>query len=870
MGFLQPQRGVIRVGDRFLNDIPTGEWRSQVAWVPQNPYLFQGTLAENLRLARPGATQEELQQAAALANLHDFILDLPDGYATWVGERGIGLSGGQARRLALARAFLKDAPFLILDEATANLDPEQEALIQESLQRLVSQRTVLIIAHRLNTVKQADLIVVLDQGRVVEAGSHNALLQQGGLYRELIGDLPAYTNSHSITQAGSSSSGDPAGSRQALQASSHAQQDWASAVLASTLPGNEPVITTPFPSGEASGRPPASQWKNLQRLLRLARPYSGWVALSVLTGFAAIACGIGLMATSAYILSAAALKPSIAELQVAIVGVRFFGIGRGVFRYLERNLSHEVTFRLLGNLRRSFYQALEPLVPARLLQLHSGDLLARIHSDILALENFYVRVMAPPLVAVLVAVVVSLWLGSLSPILALALAGVWVLAGIGLPLMIHLLVRKSSRECVQDRARLNTALVDSVQGMADLAIFDLTGQYAKRFQSLNQDLIDGQRRVARLGAVQTALSGALAHLGMWIVLLLAIPMVMDGQIDGVYLATLVLAALASFEAFIPLPQAAQHLESSLQSAQRLYEIVDAEPEIHEPARPLPIPERLELNLQKVSFAYPASRAAVQPAGHSHGGTSLPALSELSFRLAPGKRLAVVGPSGAGKSTLAGLLLRFWEPKSGEIWVREECGVEDYLAADSAGWREVSNYDSYNLRSRIGVLSQNTYLFAASLRDNLRLARPKATQAEIEGAAHQAQLQSWIESLPEGYDTWVGEQGLRLSAGERQRVAIARLLLQDAPVFILDEPTANLDALNERLILQELLSIGAGRSLLLITHRLVGLEDFDEILVLHRGRVVQRGTSAALLGQPGYFRQMWELQSGVLPNTTMEG
>ena len=319
---------------------------------------------------------------------------------------------------------------------------------------------------------------------------------------------------------------------------------------------------------------------------------------------------------------------------------------------------------------------------------------------------------------------------------------------------------------------------------------------------------------------------------------------------GVYLAVVVLATLTSFEAVQPLPAAAQYLESNLQAARRLFEIVDTQPEILDPTEPLPVPEAFELQVNHVSFRYPQPPAPLYPGESQRAMAPYPndALHDLSFSLYPGKHMAIVGPSGAGKSTLINLLMRFWEYDRGEILL---------------GDHDLRSYNQEDLRSRMSVVSQNTYLFNASVRENLLIARPKASEAEILGAAQQAQIHDFIQSLPQGYETWIGEQGLRLSAGERQRLAIARALLKDAPLLILDEPTANLDALTEQELLRAVRNLMVGRATLTITHRLVGLEDMDEILVLEAGKVVERGTHMQLLQNGGLYLRLWELQNEIL-------
>ncbi|MGD9316078.1 MAG: thiol reductant ABC exporter subunit CydD [Anaerolineae bacterium] len=808
--FIEADRGSISVDGRPLQDLAPAAWRQQVAWVPQHPHLFHGTIAENICLARPGATLTEVEQAARQAHAHDFVETLPQGYDTVIGERGSRLSGGQAQRIALARAFLKDAPLIILDEATANLDPEIEDLVIGSIERLLQGRTALIIAHRLSTVYRADRILVMDRGCIVEEGSHTSLLQQAGLYRRLVGSYAPWN--------GAAHSGVPGG-----QADHPARlvQERAAAI-------------PPDPAPE-----PMSKGHILRRLLGLAVPYARRMALAALLGFATIASGIGLMTTSGYLISQAALQPSIADLQVAIVGVRAFGLARGVFRYLERYVSHDVTFRLLARLRIWFYAALEPLAPARLMQYRSGDLLARIVADVGTLENFYLRAIAPPVVALLVALLVAILVGSLDPLLAAVLLAFLLLAGAGLPLLTRILGRRPGRRLVRTRAELNSILVDGIQGVADLLAFCQEERHLERVEGLSQELADLQRHMARIGGLQAALSSLLMNLATLAMLVVAIPLIAGGSLDGVDLALLVLAVISSFEAVLPLPQSFQYLENSLEAGRRLFEIVDTTPTIGVPvvgAPPAPaaLPDRYSLWVEDLSFSYEPGDA--------------PALDGVSFDLPQGGQVAVVGPSGAGKSTLLHLLLRFWETQQGHIVL---------------GCRELHRYDPEELRRTMAVVSQHTYLFNATVRENLLLARPGAAGTELVRAAEQAQIHDFVQSLPQGYDTWIGEQGLRLSGGQRQRLAIARAILKDAPILLLDEPVANLDALTGRDLMAALQELMVGRTTLIVSHRLAGLEAVSEILVLRAGRVAERGQHHDLMNRGGIYRRMWDLQHQVL-------
>jgi thiol reductant ABC exporter CydC subunit len=599
------------------------------------------------------------------------------------------------------------------------------------------------------------------------------------------------------------------------------------------------------------------------------------MALAVLLGTATVGSGIGLMATSAWIIAtagSATLHPSIADLQVAIVGVRFFGIARGVFRYLERYVSHQMTFHLLARLRVWFYEAIEPLAPARLMQAshRSGDLLTRSVADIETLQNFYVRVIAPTSVAALVGGLMWVILRGFDGQLALTFMAAFIATGVGVPLLTRLLSRAAGRNLVAVRAELNATLVDGIQGVADLVVFGQEAAWLGQLKEQSHNLAKVQARMAWVSGLHGGLGSLSTSLAALAVLIIAIPLVNASRIAGVNLAVIALAVTASFEAVLPLPLAAQYLESTLEVARRLFEMVQEptggraehiETAIrHSERRPVgPLrsggtsDRASEKSISVVAETLRSAQSdksdlSVRDLRFRYTPDDPFALDSVSFHLPPGKRVAIVGSSGAGKSTLVNLLLRFWDYEEGSI---------------TLGGRELSEYDPDDVRRLMGVVSQDTYLFNATIRDNLLIAKPDAIPAELEQAAQSAQLFSFIQSLPQGYETWIGEQGLRLSGGERQRLAIARALLKDAPILILDEATANLDPVTERDVIQSIRELMKGRTTLIITHRLVGLEDADEILVLQAGRVVERGRQAELLKANGLYRQMWDLQSQVL-------
>lgn len=831
LGFIQPTEGQIRMVSTAGHEMAAAERGSIMAWVPQRPHLFNDSIAANIRVGNPGASPEEITAAARLARLDTIVEAFPERYETSVAEAGSRLSTGEAQRLALARAFLRSAPILVLDEPTSGLDPENETRLEESTRQLIANRTVVTIAHRLNTVFQADRIVVLRAGRIVETGTHTELLSAGGEYARLV-DAAAGT-----WRIPSSNVGHPA-----FPVGRRAPPDNVAGIRPSPTQSREPehdTIQRPFST--------ASQASVFKCLMPFLRKSWGMVALSILLGSFTIGSSVALMGTSAWLISMAALHPSIAALDLAIVGVRFFGIARAVFRYLERLVTHGVTLQALRNLRVWFYQRLEPLAPARLMRYGAGDLLGRAVADIETLENFYVRVLAPPLTACAVTVAAGVYLGAQNPLMALPLAAFSLGIGLILPAIVQRAGQGASTSLISARGALNTKLVDTLQGLADIVAFELQQPRLDDLAAAESVLAFAHARLARVNSWQSAMTTSLTGLALLSLLILAIPLVGAGRLEGLMLAPVALITLSAFEAVAPIPVAAQWWNPIRRAASRLFDIVDGEPASGEEKALGSQPQAVAMQMAATGERQRVPGVCVTDLSFAYPGAARPALDHVSLEIPAGGSLAIVGPSGAGKTTLASLLLRFWDWDSGDILLG---GTPlRAISADAA-------------RDQIGLVSPNAHFFDTSIYENLRMAGHHVSQEQVEQAARDAQIHEFIVALPAGYDTLVGEHGLQLSAGERQRLAIARVLIKGAPFLILDEPTANLDPITERLVLQTLYKLMKDRTSLLITHRLVGLENAADILVLDRGRVAEQGTHAALVAHGGLYRRLLDLQNRI--------
>lgn len=796
LGFVRPTAGRVRIAGVDLAELSPEHWRERIAWVPQRPHLFAGTVAENVRLARPAAGDGDVTAALKDAGAWEFVSALPRGAETLLGEGGVGLSAGQRQRLALARAFLADRPVLLLDEPTAALDGETEAGIVDAVRRLSAGRTVLLVVHRPALLAVADRVVRMTAGPVPAKPLSGPALPEGPLPR------PGGTGTRAEEPL-PDGLGPDAG-------------EW--------ILGAAPErVRTRGATSDTGGADP------LRRVRAVAKAWQGRFRLGLLLGALAVGSSVGLMAVSGWLISRASEQPPVLYLMVAVTATRAFGMGRAVFRYAERLVSHDAVLRMLADLRVSVYRRLERIAPAGLREHRRGDLLARLVADADALQDYWLRWLLPVGTAVLVgtgSVAFTTWL---LPEAGAVLAFGLLAAGVGVPLVSGACARRAERRLAPARGELATRVADLLTGTAELTV---AGALADRKDRARES--DGVlTRIAARGAAAGGLGGGLSALacGLTVVAAAAVAAnaVHDGRLSGVAMAVAVLTPLAAFEAVSGLPLAVQYRQRVRRSAERVYEVIDAPVPVAEPEQPA---------------AAPASPFPLRLAGLTarHPGQERDALRGLDLTLEAGRRIAVVGPSGSGKTTLAQVVLRFLDPAEGSYSL---AGVD------------ARTLDSDDVRALVGLCAQDAHLFDSSVRENLRLARTGASEEQLREALAAARLLEWADGLPDGLDTLVGEHGERISGGQRQRLALARALLADFPVLVLDEPAEHLDLVTADALTADLLAATEGRTTVLITHRLAGLAAVDEVLVLDRGEVVQRGEYAELAAVEGPLRRMLE-------------
>ena len=798
--FYDPQAGRILVGGHDLRDLSFDQLRSRLAVVNQDTYLFHGTVEQNLRMGKPGATAAELEAAARAANAVEFIARLPEGYQTVVGERGVRLSGGQRQRIAIARALLRDAPILILDEALSSVDAESEALIQEALDRLMEGRTTLIFAHRLSSVIGADRIVVLDDGRVAESGTHVGLMARGGAYYRLM--------------AGQSRDGAAAVELTARPPAADIER----------AEEESPPVGDTEPT-DAILRAEGMGWPKLLRVLGgLIAGYRGTLAVTFLLGVARVVALIGVGVLSALVVRAVKGGVPFGGLLVALAVVAPLA---GVLHWIESWLAHDTAYRLLADMRLGMYRKLDALAPAYLTRRRTGDLVGVATHDIELIEYFFAHTVTPAFVAVLIPVGVLATLGGFGWPLALVLVPFLAYAALT-PVLARGRIDRLGSRAREVSGDLNAHAVDTVQGLGEVVAFQQEDARGREFAAKAQEYL--AVRMPFLGdlTLQTVCQEVATGLGGLAVVLTGAGLVAAGRLDSGALPLLTLLAMSAFVPVWEIAQVGRQLADTLGATRRVY-AVHSEPVTVSDGRGVrseSVPTAPALEMSGVSFAYPGRRRR--------------ALADISFRVAAGSTVALVGPSGAGKTTVASLFLRFWDPDAGVVRM---------------SGHDLREYGLDDLRRRIALVAQDTYLFNETLRGNILLARPDADEAELGAAVEKASLGPLVATLPDGLETIVGERGAQLSGGQRQRVAIARAFLKDAPILILDEATSHLDAVNEQQVRAALDLLARDRTTVVIAHRLSTVRDADQIIVLDAGRVAETGSHQTLLEGGGLYAHL---------------
>ena len=804
-GFLTAPKGSVTIDGFDLCDIDIEWWRQQIIYVSQHPHIMKGTLRDVLSFGM-NVSDEEIIEACKEVQLIEVINRQQDGLDAVIGEGGLGLSGGERQRVALARAFLRKGQVLILDEVTAHLDVKTEAIISNAIKRLMANKIVIIIGHRLQTMHWASELYVLKDGCIIQQGPYEKLIVVDGYFKELItSGLGEFSSAiEEQLKTGTSFSLED---RQELDNSICIDNQGAYAI-------GQDTIQTPEVSISKMG---IQGWKLLFAVLSPAK----WsLVLALIFTFLTVFMNVGLLTVSAWLLASASLQPGLTYLSLAIVGVRFFGVSRAVCRYFERYTSHRMAFQGLYGLRVWFYAHLEPLAPAILKRFGAGDMLGRIMGDIEVLQFFYLRTLIPPAAAIALTILVAYGVSTIDNSLVAPIVLAAFILGLVLPLGVYAHNKQSLTAIGPQQGEYKSLLSDTMDSLEDVISYGNEQLVYDRIQYM-MSTVDANKGIIERGM---NLGNTLFLCGVQITVIIVAILAanaLTGAWASVMVAVAAIGTQAWFEALQPMIAAVHHGAESRVATSRLMALAHEPIPVIEPKAPKPFNANREITFTDVSFGYDQYRRIYE---------------NLRLEIKQGQSIAIVGASGSGKTTLFNMLERLY----------------DYGGSIHVGDVELKDISIDTWRNALGTITQDTYIFHAPFEDNIRLARPDASADDLEYAIDRASLRSVVERLPDGIHTIVGSGGHGLSGGERQRVALARLFLRKPQVVLLDEPLEGLDQVTRKALHRDLMEYVQDKTCLYITHQLEGLEQMDRILFMDKGQIIEDGTYEELIALRGHF------------------